>query len=86
MDTARQLEQETLKWMKKLEAELRSLQEPPAPQARDEMKNVRAYLSDCKHFLEKKDFLRAFEAIVYAWAIWDVLHRCELIKDATPDK
>jgi hypothetical protein len=30
-----------------------------------------SYFTDAKHFLEKKDFVRAFEAIVICWAYLD---------------
>jgi hypothetical protein len=30
-----------------------------------------SYFVDAKHFLEKKDFIRAFEAIIICWAYLD---------------
>jgi len=30
-----------------------------------------SYSNDSKHFLEKKDFLRAFEAVIISWAYID---------------
>ncbi|MCK4550512.1 MAG: DUF357 domain-containing protein [Candidatus Aenigmarchaeota archaeon] len=30
--------------------------------------NINAYMSDTNHFKEKKDYVRAFEAVVWAWA------------------
>lgn len=30
-----------------------------------------SYFTDAKHFLDKKDFVRAFEAIVICWAYLD---------------
>ena len=30
--------------------------------------NINAYMSDTNHFKEKEDFVRAFEAVVWAWA------------------
>jgi len=30
-----------------------------------------SYFSDAKHFFEKEDFIRAFEAIVISWAYLD---------------
>lgn len=32
------------------------------------LSNIRAYLSDSCHFAEKGDLIRAFEAVVWAWA------------------
>ena len=30
--------------------------------------NINAYMSDTGHFKENKDYVRAFEAVVWAWA------------------
>ena len=32
---------------------------------------VLSYFTDAKHFLDKKDFVRAFEAVVISWAYCD---------------
>ena len=34
--------------------------------------NMKAYIADCKHFLEKGDYMRSFEAVVWAWAIYEI--------------
>ena len=34
--------------------------------------NLRAYISDSKHFLGQGDYVRSFEAIVWAWAIFEI--------------
>ena len=36
------------------------------------MKNVDAYISDAKHFLEKGDLIRAFEAVTWSWSIMEI--------------
>lgn len=33
--------------------------------------NIRAYVADSRHFMEKGDLVRAFEAMVWAWSIWE---------------
>lgn len=72
MDTEKTLIHETGKWLKKLE----SLKIQPASRKGEQYKtNIDAYISDSRHFLEKKDYVRAFEAVVWAWA-W-----CEIGKD-----
>jgi len=38
------------------------------------LENTKAYVSDSKHFLNEKDFVRAFESIVFAYGI---LETCE---------
>ncbi|NOQ38217.1 DUF357 domain-containing protein, partial [archaeon] len=30
--------------------------------------NIKAYISDTQHFIDKGDLVRAFEAVVWAWA------------------
>ncbi|HPS91426.1 MAG TPA: DUF357 domain-containing protein [Methanothrix sp.] len=34
--------------------------------------NVSAYIRDCQFFLEKSDLIRAFEAIIWAWAWMEI--------------
>jgi hypothetical protein len=36
------------------------------------MENVSAYISDSKYFLEKGDLIRAFEAVIWAWAWMEI--------------
>jgi len=84
-ETAKQLERETRKWLRKLEEEL---QKPGSREfisqckngskpARESIENMQAYVMDCRHFLEeKRDFIRAFEAVIYAWGIWSGMRIC----------
>ena len=37
----------------------------------DMLKNVDAYISDAKHFMDKDDMVRAFEAVIWSWAIME---------------
>jgi hypothetical protein len=87
-ETDAKLEAETRKWLARLEKE--------APKARpsekfdpkaigNAMENVKAYIKDCRYFLEKKDYVNAFEAVVYAWGIADTLRRCGLVTFAGKD-
>ena len=36
------------------------------------MENVSAYIRDCQYFLDKNDLIRAFEAIIWAWAWMEI--------------
>jgi hypothetical protein len=36
------------------------------------MENISAYIRDCQYFLEKDDLIRAFEAIIWAWAWMEI--------------
>ena len=77
--TAENLKKETEKWLAKLEKERASLmivsdmKEVPRV-----VKNMDAYIKDTRHFLEKGDFIRAFEAVIYAWGILETLEHAGL--------
>jgi hypothetical protein len=34
--------------------------------------NMKAYISDSRHFLGKENYIKSFEAIVWAWAILEI--------------
>lgn len=58
---------ETIKWQEKAEALFSQL-------SGDErfLENISAYLSDSHYFLEQKDLIRAFEAVIWAWAWMEI--------------
>ncbi len=75
------LEKETEKWLAKLEKERKSLRiVSDSPKLRGVIKNLDAYISDTRHFLEKQDFVRAFEAVIYAWGILETCEHLGLIE------
>jgi len=78
MDLAASLEEETKKWTKKLEKELPNVKitDRSAPF----ITNIGAYIKDSKHFAEKGDPIRSFEAIIWAWAWLEILKELEMIK------
>ncbi len=39
--------------------------------------NMKAYISDCKHFRDQGDLVRSFEAVVWAWAIFELAQEME---------
>jgi len=67
MSTEKQLISETAKWLVKAEAEFAKTK-PNGKKGEEFAKNISAYLSDTKHFTDKKDYVRAFEAVIWAWA------------------
>ena len=82
--TDEKLRLETEKWLAKLEEKMEghklvrgSLESRVLDNV---MENVSAYVKDCRHFLEKKDYFNAFEAIIYAYGIWETLERMELLR------
>ena len=78
--TDKKLEKETKKWLSKLEKQRKSVKiNNPSKEAANALKNLDAYISDTHHFLKQKDYIRAFEAVVYAWGILDALRICNLV-------
>lgn len=58
-----ELRKETLKWLERIEDRVKEIEG-------DEgfLRNINAYISDSRYFLEKGDLIRAFECVVWAWA------------------
>lgn len=69
-NTQEKLQQETKKWLEKLEKQIEGKNRDV-----EQMENVLAYKEDTKHFLEEKDYVRAWESVIYAWGILETLER-----------
>jgi len=74
--TQEKLERETKKWLKKLEERVEKRDSKV-----EQMENVEAYRDDTRHFLEEKDFIRAWESVIYAWGILETLERLGKFKE-----
>jgi uncharacterized protein len=61
------LRAETVKWQKKAQ----DLYEKVSGDG-EFSENVSAYIRDCQFFLEKGDLIRAFEAVIWAWAWMEI--------------
>lgn len=66
-DVADELREETEKWMDRLDEALDEMPDP-GQTGRQHLSNVQAYRDDADHFLDEGDLVRAFEAVVWAWA------------------
>ena len=83
--TQKNLKAETEKWLSKLEKE-RPLVKVIAKDklleksTKDALRNMDAYIKDTSHFLQKGDFVRAFEAVIWAWGILETLEHAGLLK------
>jgi len=76
--TEEQLEEETKKWLFKLEKEIpliKSTGNIGEKIVNESLENINAYISDCKYFQGEDDWIRAFESIVYAWGIYETMVR-----------
>lgn len=79
MNTEEQLIFETSKWLARAEAEFKKVS-PIGKKGEEFSKNIAAYLKDTKYFSEKKDYVRAFEAVVWAWAWLEIGAEEEFLK------
>lgn len=59
----KELKKETEKWLSKIAVERSKIKTE-----NDFLKNIDAYISDSRSFLKKDDLIRAFEAVIWAWA------------------
>lgn len=83
-DVDTRLEEETKKWLERIENEVKNIkisEEFEKEKIDSVIENMNAYISDCKHFLEKRDMINAFEAVVYAWAILETCQHLGVIQD-----
>ncbi len=68
--TQEKLEEETRKWLEKLENRIDDRDSHV-----EQMENVEAYRDDTYHFLAEEDYIRAWESVIYAWGILETLER-----------
>lgn len=77
--TDKNLEKETGKWLSRIESAAENLKVADNS-AEKQFANMNAYISDCRHFLQKKDFIRAFECVVWAWSIYELCNELGIFK------
>ena len=65
------LQEETLKMLERIEPMIRKI-EVNSDKGEEMLTNMKAYISDSKHFLDEKDLIRAFESVVWSWAILEI--------------
>lgn len=63
--------EEIEKWLNKIE-EIVGRIEVFDSKGEEMFENMKAYISDCKHFRGQGDLVRSFEAVVWAWAIFEI--------------
>jgi hypothetical protein len=61
------LRAETEKWLLKAEEAMETVS-ARGEKGRRFRVNIEAYVSDCRYFLDNGDLIRAFEAVIWAWA------------------
>ena len=79
--TSQVLRKETEKWLSRLEKERSSLRIlKDSKELKAVLKNLDAYIKDTRHFLEKGDLVRAFEAVIYGWGILETCGHLGLVE------
>ncbi len=79
MDVSEQLIAETKKWLERIEHERPKIVLVDKTK-KDFLENIDAYIKDAKHFMDKGDFIRAFEAIIWAYSWLEIGERIGIIK------
>jgi hypothetical protein len=72
---AEDLRAETLKWLERAEDLF-----PRISGDEPFLENISAYICDSRHFLEQGDLIRAFEAVVWAWAWMEIGLEREILR------
>ncbi|MBU5558047.1 MAG: DUF357 domain-containing protein [Candidatus Aenigmatarchaeota archaeon] len=63
-------QQDVERWLAKLEP-LISRIEVQDSKGEAFLTNIKAYVADSRYFLSKGDLVRAFEAMIWAWSLWE---------------
>ena len=79
MDLETSLRKETEKWLLKVKEEMKSARLLDQ-ERKHVLENINAYIKDSEYFLEKNDLIRAFEAVIWAWAILENSREFGVIK------
>ncbi len=74
------LKEETEKWIDKIEKELESTGFYDE-EGKEFLLNIHAYVDDSKYWLDQGDLIKAFEAIIWAWAWYEICLRLEILKN-----
>lgn len=73
------LRKETDKWTERIGMEIAKVRLKD-PSKKRLLENVHAYVKDSRHFMEKGDLIRSFEAIVWAWAWLEILKELKVLE------
>ena len=73
------LKEETLKMLEKIKPLIDKI-EVVEPKGEEMLTNMKAYISDSKHFLHQKNFIKAFESAVWSWAILEICEELGVLK------
>ena len=71
--------EEIEKWLKKLETKL-SKAKLKDENKKNFLENIKAYVKDCKYWMEKGDYVKAWEVISFAWGLFEAGEDLEVIE------
>jgi len=71
------LQKEIAIWLPRVETAVKKIKHSKDP---DFLKNIEAYIQDTYHFLKQKDLIKAFEAVIWAWAWLEIGKDKNIIK------
>ncbi|HDD46281.1 MAG TPA: DUF357 domain-containing protein [Candidatus Aenigmarchaeota archaeon] len=76
-----ELREETEKWLERIKKAFSSVK----ASNRNEryIENVKAYIADSEYFLGKGDLIRAFEAVIWAWAWLEIGKEIGVVKEGS---
>lgn len=75
--------EEILKWLGRIEGKLPGLK-ATGQKGEEFLTNIRAYVSDSRHFLETDDYVNAFEAVIWAWSWYEIGEELRLLSSSRP--
>jgi uncharacterized protein len=70
--TEKELLNQIEKWTRKIENRRKKVVLADT-KGENSLKNIDAYISDSRHFLNKRDYIRSFECLIYAWGIFETM-------------
>lgn len=77
-NTEDELKKQIKKWTEKIVAERKRIILADGKKE-SLLDNMDAYISDSSHFWSRKDYIRSFECLVYAWGILETLKELGII-------
>ena len=80
MDVKDELQTETKTWMDRFDDRVDDIT-PQTDAGETMLNNARAYRADTEHFIDDGDWVRAFEAIIWAWSWLEIGEELGTIKE-----
>ncbi len=78
MNLEKELREETEKWLAKMKEEINHM-ELIDKEKECMITNINAYIKDSEIFLKQEKLVMAFEAVIWAWAIFETLRDLKII-------